>query len=133
MASKILLTIVDKENIGILDQLKWSISKLIFHSHNTCLLDLFYLAIQKYLMFKVFTSNAITVIQENKTRNFCDLYMYIYILYIPLKLQNEHIGHVSISYYFLLLSSKNSPNCFTTFGSSVCQGSISCVLLGTAI
>ena len=54
-------------------------------------------------------------------------------LYIPLKLQNEYTGHVSSFYYFLLLSSKNSLNCFTTFDSSVCQGSISRVLLGTAI
>ena len=49
MASKILLTIVEKENVGILDQLKWSnlalfhdpihlkppISKLVFHSRST--------------------------------------------------------------------------------------------------
>ena len=30
MASKILLTIVDKENVGILDQLKWS-NLALFH------------------------------------------------------------------------------------------------------
>ena len=39
LASKILLIIVEKENVEILDQLKWSkfgtFSKFIFHSHNT--------------------------------------------------------------------------------------------------
>ena len=41
------------------------------------------------------------------------------------KKQNEYTGHVSISNYFLMqfvLRSKNSLNCFTTFGSSVSQG-----------
>ena len=33
--------------------------KYSFHV-NDCLSDLFYLVIQKYLMFEVFTSNAIT-------------------------------------------------------------------------
>ena len=32
-----------------------------------------------------------------------------------------------------VLSGKNSLNCFTAFGSSVCQGSLSWVLFGTAI
>ena len=40
-----------------------------------CLSDLFYLDIQKYLMFEVFSSNAMTVRHANKTRNFWDLYM----------------------------------------------------------
>ena len=57
-------------------------------------------------------------------------FVYGHIPYIPLKQQNEYTGHVSISYYFLiqyLLRSKNSLNCFITFGSSVCQGSLSWV------
>ena len=29
-------------------------------------------------------------------------FVYVHILYIHLKLQNEYTGHVSISYYFLL-------------------------------
>ena len=36
---------------------------------NNCLSDLFYLGIRKYLMFEVFTTNAITVRQASKTRN----------------------------------------------------------------
>ena len=55
-------------------------------------------------------------------------FAYVHIPYIPLKQQNEHTGHVSISYYLLIqyaLSSKNALNCFTTFCSSVCQGSLS--------
>ena len=57
-------------------------------------------------------------------------FVYGHIPYIPLKQQNEYTGHVSISYYFLIqyvLSSKNSLNCFTWFGSSVCQRSLSWV------
>ena len=57
-------------------------------------------------------------------------FVYVPIPYIPLKLQNEYARHVSISYYFLtiyVLSSKNSLNCSTTFGSSVCQRCLSWV------
>ena len=49
---------------------------------NNCLSDLFYLRIQKYLMFEVCTSNTITVRQAKKTRNFWDLYMYIYYTFL---------------------------------------------------
>ena len=87
---------------------------------NNCLSDLFDLGIQRYLMFEVFTSNAITVRQANKKRK---KFVPVQILYIPLKLQNEYTRHVSSSYYFL----------FNTFGSSVCQGSLSWVLFGTTI
>ena len=55
-------------------------------------------------------------------------FVYGHIPYIPSKQQNEYTGHISISCSFLIqyvLSSKNSLNCFTTFGSSVCQGSLS--------
>ena len=55
--------------------------KCSYHVNN-CLSDLFYLGIQKYLMFEVFTSNAVTVRQANKTRNFWDLYMYIYYTFL---------------------------------------------------
>ena len=57
-------------------------------------------------------------------------FVYGHIPYVPLKQQNEYTGHVSVSYYFLIqyvISSKNFVNCFTTFGSSVCQGSLSWV------
>ena len=57
-------------------------------------------------------------------------FVYEHIPYISLKQQNQYAEHVSISYYFLIqyvLSSKSSLNCFTTFGSSVCQGSLSWV------
>ena len=37
---------------------------------NNCLSDLFYLRIQKYLMFEVFTSNTITVRQAKKQGTF---------------------------------------------------------------
>ena len=63
-------------------------------------------------------------------------FVYGHIPYIPLKQQNEYTGHVSISYYYLIqyvLSSKNPLNCFTTFGSSVSQESLSWVLFGIAI
>ena len=79
-------------------------------------------------MFEVLSSNTITVGQANKIRNFWDLHMYIYHRF--LRQQNEYTGHVSISYYFLIqyvLSSENSLSCFTTFGSSVCQESLSWV------
>ena len=59
--------------------------KYICHPNN-CLSDLFYLDIQKYLIFEVFTSNTVTVEQANKTRNFWD----------------EYTEHASISYYFLI-------------------------------
>ena len=49
---------------------------------NNRLSDLPYLGIQKYLMFEVFTSIAITLRQGNKTRNFWDLYMYIYYTFV---------------------------------------------------
>ena len=78
-------------------------------------------------MFEVFTFNTITVGQANN--EFLG-FVYGHIPYIPLKQQNEYTVHVSISYYFLrqyVLSSKNSLNCFTTFGSSVCQGNLSWV------
>ena len=78
-------------------------------------------------MLEVFTSNTVTVGQANK--EFLG-FVYGHIPYIPLKQQNEYTGHVSISYYFLIqyvLSSKNSLNCFTWFGSSVCQRSLSWV------
>ena len=65
---------------------------------NNCLSDLFDLGIRKYLMFEVFTSNAITVRQANKKRK---KFVPVRILYIPLKLQNEYTRHVSSSYYFL--------------------------------
>ena len=55
--------------------------KYSFHVYN-CLSDLFYLGIQKYLMFEVFISNDITVRQANKTRNFWDLYMYMYYTFL---------------------------------------------------
>ena len=57
-------------------------------------------------------------------------FVYGHIPYIPLKQQNEYAEHNSISYYFLIqyvLSSKSSLNCFTPFGSSVCQGTLSWV------
>ena len=57
-------------------------------------------------------------------------FVYVPIPYIPLKLQNEYTWHISISCYFLIryvLSSNNSLNCFTAFGSSVCQRSLSWV------
>ena len=57
-------------------------------------------------------------------------FVYGHIPYIPLKQQNEYTGHVSISYYALIqyvLSSNNYLNCFTIFGSSVCQGNLSWV------
>ena len=50
--------------------------------------------------------------------------------YILLNLQNEYTRNVSISYYFLIwyvLSSKNCLNCFTSFGPSVRQSSLSWV------
>ena len=55
--------------------------KYSFHVYN-CLSDLFYLGIQKYLMFEVFASNDITVRQANKTKNFWDLYMYMYYTFL---------------------------------------------------
>ena len=55
--------------------------KYSFHVYN-CLSDLFCLGIQKYLMFEVFTSNDITVRQANKTKNFWDLYMYMYYTFL---------------------------------------------------
>ena len=57
-------------------------------------------------------------------------FVYEHIPDISLKQQNQYAEHVSSSYYFLIqyvLSSKSSLNCFTTFGSSVCQGSLSWV------
>ena len=57
------------------------IQKYSCHDNN-CLSDLFYMGNQKYLMFEVFTSNAITVRQANKTRNFGDLYMYKYYTFL---------------------------------------------------
>ena len=68
--------------------------KYSFHVYN-CLSDLFYLGIQKYLMFEVFTSNDITVRQANN-KKFLG-FVYVHVLYIPLKLQNGYAGHVSIS------------------------------------
>ena len=73
------------------------IQKYSCHVTN-CLSDLFDLGIQRYLMFEVFTSNAITVRQANKKRK---KFVPVQILYIPLKLQNEYTRHVSSSYYFL--------------------------------
>ena len=76
-------------------------------------------------MLEVFASNTVTVGQANK--EFLG-FVYGHIPYIPLKQQNKYTGHVSISYYLLIqyvLSSKNSLNCFTSFGSSVCQRSLS--------
>ena len=49
---------------------------------NNRLSDLPYLGIPKYLMFEVFTSIAVTLRQANKTRNFWDLYMYIYYTFV---------------------------------------------------
>ena len=57
------------------------IQKYSCHVKN-CLSDLFYLGKQKYLMFEVFTSNAITVRQANKTKNFWDLHMYKYYTFL---------------------------------------------------
>ena len=88
---------------------------------NNCLSDLFYLGIQKCLMFEVFTSNAATVRQTNKTRNFWDLYMYIYYTFLLNYKMNilDLIPFFIISYLTKYVSSiKNSLNCFATFGSS---------------
>ena len=55
-------------------------------------------------------------------------FVYGHIPYTPSKQQNEYTERVSSSCYFLIqyvLSSKNSLNCFTIFGSSVCEGSLS--------
>ena len=55
-------------------------------------------------------------------------FVYGHIPYTRLKQKNEYTEHVSISYYFLIqyvLSSESSPNFFTIFGSSVCEGSLS--------
>ena len=54
--------------------------KYSFHVYN-CLSDLFYLGIQKYLMFEVFTSNDITVRQANKTKNNIIQYLIQYVYY----------------------------------------------------
>ena len=52
-------------------------------------------------------------------------FAYVHVLYIPLKLQNEYTGHVSISIFSYLiqyvLSRKNSLNCLSTFASPVGQ------------
>ena len=66
-------------------------------------------------LFYLFYHNSRTSKQNQELLGF----VYVHIPYIPLKLQNEYTGHVSIFFYFLILyvlSSKNSPNRSTTFG-----------------
>ena len=103
----------EKQTIFLVGAIK---QKCICHFIN-CLLDLFYLGIQKCLMLEVFTSSSIIARQVNK-RNFWDLYMYIYYTFLsnykmiiqdmfPFVIVSCLIQHV--------LSSENSINYFITF------------------
>ena len=63
--------------------------------------------------------------RANKTRNFGNLYMYIYCAFLSNYRMNiqDMFPFLIISYLIqYVLSSKNSLNCFTTLFSSVCQG-----------
>ena len=66
-----------KQTIFLVEGIK---RKYICHLTN-CLSGI-YLGIQKYLMFEVFTFNAITVKIVNKTRNVWGLYIYIYYTFL---------------------------------------------------
>ena len=66
--------------------------------------------------------------RANKTRNFGNLYMYIYCAFLSNYRMNiqDMFPFLIISYLIqYVLSSKNFLSCFATFGSSACHGSLS--------